>query len=560
MFLAGFAAASVIGFVWYGAYTRALAELDEDAQRRLAQAVGQFEVQLSTARVLPTILARNADVVQAVQAGFQNEHLKTYLMRTQDLIGAETIRVYDQNGRQVFTSVAPSDTQATTAEANLTSARQGSLGAELQILGQERLLIFTRSIIDSSANFIGAVSVEMSLEKFDNAFSSRPETILFLSEMGQVILSNRPSAIFALVDTDKDQISWPQITAQTFTKSQVGQAELWRSTSIAGAPDTVLVVQQDLQLLAWRALLLDDIDYARVQARKWAWLSGIGLALLGTIGFAIQQRRRRLVAQLDAEQALTFELEKRVKSRTNALEEAQHQLVQAAKLSALGQMSAGISHELNQPVATIQNYAIAAKQLFENGQMEIVKENLDEIENQTVRMSRIIRNLRDFSRKDSAPRQPVELGETARTAVRYLQEQIDGIGVTLQWSGDETPLWVNGGVVRLQQVLVNLISNSIEAVGTQKLREIKIFLSTTDTLAIVKIMDSGPGLANPDRVFEPFYTTKSGRNDEGLGLGLSIAFGFVESFGGTLRASNAATGGACFTLSLPLLEQKERAL
>ena len=144
--------------------------------------------------------------------------------------------------------------------------------------------------------------------------------------------------------------------------------------------------------------------------------------------------------------------------------------------------------------------------------------------------------------------------------MRYLQEQIDGIGVTLQWSGDETPLWVNGGVVRLQQVLVNLISNSIEAVGTQKLREIKIFLSTTDTLAIVKIMDSGPGLANPDRVFEPFYTTKSGRNDEGLGLGLSIAFGFVESFGGTLRASNAATGGACFTLSLPLLEQKERAL
>lgn len=556
--VASLALTLAIGSVWYAAYISALDDLDADAKRRLTQAVDQFEAQISTARILPTVLARNADVVQAVQDGFQDERLKTYLIRTQELTGLEAIRIYDRMGALAFSSSAFDASQTPLRTNSLTTARQGALGSELLISDQGRRLIFTRSVIDAETNFIGAVSIEINLEKFDTAFSPRPETILFLDETGQVILSNRPNAILSRVDVGQHQITLPQAAAQDFNRSLTGEIELWRDIPFARSNAAVLVAQQQMPRLAWRAVLLDDIDYALVQARKWGWLAGIGLAFLGAIGFAIQQRRKRLVTQLNTEQALTSELDRRVKRRTYALEEAQHQLVQAEKLAALGQMSAGISHELNQPVAAIQNYTIAAKQLFESGEVATVKANLDEIESQTVRMSRIIRNLRDFSRKDSAPRQPVELGQTARNAVKYLQEQIDTYSIEVLWIGDGTDLWVNGGAVRLEQVLVNLVSNAVEAVNSADLRTIKISLSKSNVQAIVEVEDSGPGLVNPDRVFEPFYTTKSGENDDGLGLGLSIAFGFVESFGGSLRASNAENGGACFTLVLPLLEQREQ--
>ena len=292
-------ASTIVWSAWYASYSSALANLNEDAQRRLAQAVDQFEAQLSTARLLPTILARNANIVSAAQSGFQNERLKTYLIRTQELVGAETIRIYDTNGDQLFSSAAYADGQAHAAETSLTLARQGALGSELLIFNRERRLTFARSIIDADANFVGTVTVELALDKFDNAFSARPETILFLNDTGQVILSNRASAILTVVDTNQGQMTQLGVT-RSFTKTQVGKTELWGDVPIAGAPDVMLVVEQRLPRLSLRTVLLGNVDLARIQARKWAWFAIVALAFLGAIGLAIQQRRKRLITQLDA--------------------------------------------------------------------------------------------------------------------------------------------------------------------------------------------------------------------------------------------------------------------
>jgi len=252
----------------------------------------------------------------------------------------------------------------------------------------------------------------------------------------------------------------------------------------------------------------------------------------------------RTVDLTKANQQLVVEVEKH--------KNTQNELIQTAKLAVLGQMSAGINHELNQPLTAIRTYADNAKSFLEMDKLDTVKTNLIQISGLTERMAKIIHPLKEFSRKTSGATEVVCLQNVHDGAMSILYGRLQKIAAEVNWPEGLRTIYVMGDTVRLEQVLVNLISNALQAMENQPLPKIDIELEQHEDHLAMKVRDYGPGIKDDElgRVFEPFYTTKSA--GQGLGLGLSISHRIIESMGGELKVDNHPNGGAEFTICLPI--------
>ena len=322
----------------------------------------------------------------------------------------------------------------------------------------------------------------------------------------------------------------------------------------------------------WRVRLLISQKVVVPQVWQTRLLAMALLLLLVTAGWLYSQRWRRR-REREAERRLVMqealdELERRVDRRTLDLTQAnlrlrqeveehertRDELIQAAKLAALGQMSAGLSHELNQPLAAIHGYADNARTYLARGNLDQVGWNLQQIRELTDRMAQISGQLKVFSRKSSGQRIRVSLRaciEGARRIVRTRVEQADA-QLLVDLPADD--LFVAADMVQLEQVLVNLIGNACDVLQGQPLRQIRVGARRIGAQVQLKVHDSGPGIAeaNLDMIFDPFFTT----SDAGLGLGLSISHTIAQRLGGSLSAANAATSGAVFTLTLDAWPQQ----
>jgi two-component system C4-dicarboxylate transport sensor histidine kinase DctB len=214
-------------------------------------------------------------------------------------------------------------------------------------------------------------------------------------------------------------------------------------------------------------------------------------------------------------------------------------------------MSAGISHELNQPLAAMRSFADNARVLLERGRAAEASANLARISDLTARMDRIIRNLRAFARKEGEPASDVALDRVVADALALLAAKIDEAGAEVRWTAPAAPVMVRGGAVRLQQVVMNLVSNALDAMSARPCaaRVVTVAIEAGDPVRLT-VADQGPGLAEASagRLFDPFFTTKP--VGEGTGLGLSISYGIVQSFGGAIRGDDRPGGGAIFTVDL----------
>ena len=294
-----------------------------------------------------------------------------------------------------------------------------------------------------------------------------------------------------------------------------------------------------------------------------------GLAIL--VAVIVWQRRARLAERLALQAEARAQLERRVQERTaelaavnrrlaaevtertaaeGRLRATQADLVQAGKLAALGQMSAALSHEFNQPLGAARNYAENAVTLIERGRIDEARRNIDRILGLIGRMGDLSRHLRNFARKPNAQLSDVPLSEPVAAARELLGWRLRAQSVTLRV--DLPPLTVRAGPVRLQQVLVNILSNAIDAMEGCETRAIALTARAEGATAVLTIADTGPGIPAQllTRIFDPFFSTKG--VGKGLGLGLSISYNIVHDFGGTLAVANAPGGGAVFTLTLPL--------
>lgn len=248
------------------------------------------------------------------------------------------------------------------------------------------------------------------------------------------------------------------------------------------------------------------------------------------------------------------------------LQKTQDELIQAAKLAVLGQMSASINHELNQPLAAIRAYAENSMTFIERDRSDMASENLQQIVELTDRMATISAQLKLFARKSEGQLAIVSTQATIEYALRLFRPQLEKEEILLEVSLPEQDLFVRADAVRLEQVIVNLISNALLAVTGRTDRCIKISLhrihqsdpdgKNNDQICI-DVTDSGPGIAdeNLTQIFNPFFSTREG--GKGLGLGLSISYRIISDFGGSIIAFNRPEGGATLRVSLPETDATE---
>jgi two-component system C4-dicarboxylate transport sensor histidine kinase DctB len=233
-----------------------------------------------------------------------------------------------------------------------------------------------------------------------------------------------------------------------------------------------------------------------------------------------------------------------IAQRTRTLRD---QLNQANRLATLGQISASVGHEINQPVAATRLFAENGERLLAAGRLEDAKGNFRQIVDLSDRIGRITAELRLFSRRDAPDPREMPVANAIEGALLLLRDRISGMGVVLTMP-DEVAMTVRvrAEAVRLEQVIINLLQNALDAAGDGGM--IEIVVTTKAHFCFVSIIDNGPGIDAQirERLFQPFATTKA----SGLGLGLVISRDIMRDLGGDLTCEDAASG-MVMTMKMP---------
>lgn len=438
----------------------------------------------------------------------------------------------------------------------------------------------------------GVVSIKFAVDQFETTWREGAAEIIVRDPNDIVFMSSQPDWNFrAMVPLSQDKRQQIE-QAQQFPVDQIQPLEntvraLDRHYSVieiasGNGAESYVISTRLIARAGWRVSILTPTVQAFALARASSAVLVLSL-LLGTLVAALLwQRRARLRERLAAQKVAQDMLEARVIERTaelnttnrkltgevaerraaeQRLRQTQAELVQAAKLAGLGQMSAALSHELNQPLTAVKSYAENALAYMERGRAEEAADNVRQISALTDRMSSIAKHLRNFARRPQDKTKAVSLLATIDDAIAVMQPRIAMANASVVFDHDTEPVWVLGGPVRLAQVVVNLISNALDAMGDAPNQTIWIDVHQSNGKVHVDVRDNGPGIAEDalKTLFDPFFTTKEpGR---GLGLGLSISFNIVRDFSGQLSAANNAEGGAVFRMTLvkvdPALMQSE---
>jgi signal transduction histidine kinase len=272
---------------------------------------------------------------------------------------------------------------------------------------------------------------------------------------------------------------------------------------------------------------------------------GLLTATFNRMTATLRERDRRLLG-------LNRKLEDKVRQRTTELEEkslqlirAQEELLRNEKLAAIGSLAAGVAHEINNPTAIIRGNVELLQ--MELGRGAPGREEADEIMKQTERVSLITQNLLSFAREQMIHPQQVQLNSLLEEILSQLSHQVTMSGVQLRQSLCATLPEVEGDRERLRQVFTNILLNAVQAMAGQGTLSLGTLFDEREVR--VTIADSGPGIASAirEKIFNPFFTTKS----NGTGLGLSVSYGIVQAHGGSIDISSAAGQGATFRVRLP---------
>ncbi|MEC8295199.1 MAG: ATP-binding protein [Pseudomonadota bacterium] len=554
--------AVIAGGVWRYGYVQALGQLAQRGRVDLALATDRLTGQLQRYQQL-AVLTADHPVVRSVLAGAGVGQAEAHLLEAADKTAALDLVLVDHRGQVVVSANGVMAGDVST-EVHVRRARQGAMGEAHGVLDTgKRIYSFAAPVFSPSGKVQGALVVVADIDRIEEEWRGARPSIFFTNAGGEVFITNRSELLYWRRQQD-GQLIPPDGASTTFGVRLVGGYELWLTNWSAYVPARGLHLAQDLPAISMMAEALIDVDPARRLAGLQAAAVAAVFLAFGALSFLATERRRALaqanvilesrVEERTAELSQTNEtLRREVAERVAAevaLKKAQDDLVQAGKLSALGQMSAGISHELNQPLMAIRQYAENGNAFMARGKPERAEENLSRIADMAARMARIIKNLRAFARNESEPVSKVDLVQVVNTAVELTEARLKADFVRLDWDPAlaGSPLWVRAGDVRLTQVLVNLINNAADAMMDQEERLVQIVINPANPLSVT-VRDIGPGIKEPDKVFEPFYSTKTVGSSEGMGLGLSISYGLVQSFGGKIRGSNAATG-AMFTVEL----------
>ncbi len=588
IFFALYFLCAIVGgrWVWQHSYQSLL----DKHQSQLEQFSSHIKNKLDKYAHIPNLLAKDDPLFEALlnpSNSAQLEITNRYLESVNTVIEAADTYLIDQWGTTIAASnwrkkrsfigrnfaFRPYFKQAISGE----SSQYYALGST----SGQRGYYYSYPII-YAGGVLGIVVVKMDLSKIEDNWQ-QPDSVFVASDPHNIVfMSSRQDWLFKslqpLSDADKKQVwtSRQYLDTPIPTLGFVGNLNAPNSELKQGYPynkGTLVVSSLPLPELKLTIRVL-----SQKQSIVWVTMGYIVvltlaftvLFLIGQLIYHRQQRHLQLERiQQEANQKLEFqvmartaELQAEIAQRTETeqtLRLTQDELIQAAKLAVLGQMSASISHELNNPLAAIRSFAENGKLFLQKEKYDRVEDNLTRISALTDRMANISQQLRSFAKKASGN----ELTQTRLLPViasskELMKPAFKSARVLLATELPTDNIEVQINTIQLEQVLVNLLTNAIEAVKEQQDKQVWLLVETDtdENKVMIHVDDNGPGLGSHtlSELCEPFLTTKK----NGLGLGLSISQQILAGMNGSLSAHNRAQGGARFSLCLPICQRTEQ--
>lgn len=569
-----------LGWAYRALTYQALNELENESRNHLTLFVTNLRGALANYEHLPELISTSPYVLDALQhhtpqqIGLTNKYLET-VVNTQ---GASDVYLMDSNGLTIAASNWNLNRTFVGQNFNFRPYFQSAIKGEagryfaLGTTSLQRGYYFSYPVYQG-ANIEGVIVIKIDLADIESAWSDRGNHFIVTDDDGIVFLTTQTHWTYKSIGKIGAERMREINLSRRYADKKIQRLPFQElelldpsATLVAikiepeSKANTYLHLQQNMAKAGWTVHLLSDTNSVNKTVALRATLAGFGvLIVLLLVSLYIVNRQRRLALQGSTElleqrvQQRTGELETEIDERKKAeqnLRDTQAELIQAAKLAGLGQMSAGISHELNQPLTAIRSYSKNAQRMLERNQVENVSENLDEIVVLTQHMANIITQLRGFSRKSGGDRSRVSINQAVDQALGMFRREIEKNQVSVEININPD-LSVITDHLLLNQVLVNIFSNAIHAMESTSVRQISINADSLPDGISLDIGDTGPGISDSviENIFDPFFTTKE--VGLGLGLGLSISYRIMESLGGKIGVTNYAEGGARFELYLP---------
>ncbi|MEX0970140.1 MAG: ATP-binding protein [Paracoccaceae bacterium] len=552
------------GFLgWQRAYDLGVAELRSRGATEMQLYMETTRGRLNQYRALAAVYARDPLVRAAVEGGADGPDIAPLNRRLEywnAMSGSADTYVLDRDG---LTIAASNWAQADSFVGNNFAFRPYYQMAITGQLGRFFGLGTTSGVrgyyfafpIHRPGEITGAAVVKVSVARIERELAPEGATVFFTDRAGVIIISNDPDLRLRALGPIAPAHAEAILRDRQFDLGQIAPID-------AGLFDGQLHLRQPMVPEGWTLHVVKSLALVRAQAWGAALLAGAVGLIIGLVAVVILQRRARLLERLEVRASAAQVLEAQVAARTadltranENLQRAQADLVQAAKLAALGQMSAALSHEFNQPLTAIRTYTDNALAFLGIGKREYAEENLKRVLRLTERMAELSRHLIGFARKPRETVRPTRLSDVIDETLSLMRGRIERADAKISVT-NIGELVVMGGQVRLQHVMMNLLGNALDAaLGAGRMPEIAIAASVEGGNVLITVDDNGPGIA-PDlaeKVFDPFFSTKE--VGQGLGLGLSISFNIMCDFGGTIEVSRNANGGARFTLGLPHVDR-----
>ncbi|MDD9733060.1 ATP-binding protein [Mameliella sp. AT18] len=531
------------------------------AELRLALYSGNLISELRRNAIVPQLLARDPALIAALNAQDYRQSSQR-LISFVDEIGAASLMLLDRDGRTVAATDRNRLAESHREAAYFVDALRSNTTVFTALPQETGNFSFTYARrMESGGETVGVIMVEVDLAKFERAWAGITDAVMVTNSEGLIILATEPRWR-GLTPTDALQRQPAEGAIERAIRATADWTAQQADAYLRG--EAVMRIDGRIPFRGWT--LVTFTTYASVRERVNAVLALeiMGFALLAALVFYALSRKtaiRMALFQRDATElrALNARLSREIAERERVqknLAVAEQSLAQSSKLAALGEMSAAVSHELNQPLAAMKTYLAGARLLLRRNRPDEALSAFHRIDDLIERMGAITRQLKSFARKGQEQLSPVDMGEALASSLAMMEPQLKSRRVKITKILPEAPVRVMGDRMRIEQVLVNLLRNALDATKSVDDPQVDIILAAGET-ATLTVRDNGTGIEDLDALFEPFYTTK--QPGDGVGLGLAISSGIVSELGGRLTARNGEDGGAVFEMQLPVLNESTEA-
>ena len=534
-----------------------LNDIKQEGEIRLTQNERNIVNELQKNSVIPQFLVRDQSIWNALLSN-NFSSLPQMFFEFIDEISIESITLMDRTG-QIVAVAGKENLNVNSSNKIIFNTAISTNDTVMNIIEKDEneFGFFYSRKIENDQRVLGVLSIEVDLKKFENSWKSAGDRIFISNGEGKIVLATEPTWKGLSED-----LAWKNQNSKNIIKRGYSVAKGWVDSNESDQyfnDSSFVRFNKNIPILNWKMSSFENYSGVRERVNTILALEILIFLLLLVLSLYSLNRKKILRLNLFEEETIKLrelnkkletEMEQRKRVEKNLLA-VEQTLEQHSKLAALGEMSAAISHELNQPLAAMKTYLAGASLLLKRNRPQETVAALMRIDGLIHRMGEITKQLKSFARKNTESFVPLNFNDAILEAMSIMEPQLKQSGIKIDTNIPSEPVLIVGDQQRLEQVIINLIRNAIDALDDTELPSITISLYKNNSVRF-SIRDNGKGINDLEKLFEPFQTSKD--PGKGLGLGLAISSNIISELGGSLSGENLTPTGAEFTIKLPLFD------